>query len=87
MNGQTGTVEECWSAANLDEAVEAKKSSSSSPVLSYITSGIMTVAEAAVLEAALKEAAAKSSVRPANEAAEGQISAAEAVTLMAALKL
>ena len=77
-----GIVEECWSGANLDEAVEAKKSSSSSPVLSYIPSGRMTDAEAAVLEAGLKEAA----VRPANKFAEGQISAAKPVALLAALK-
>ena len=43
--------------------------SQSSPVLSYITSGRMTDAEAAVLEAGLKEAP----VRPANRVAEAAI--------------
>ena len=62
--------------AALKEAVEVKKNSSFSPVLSYITSGRMTAAEAIVLMAALKEAAVRSPVRLANEAATDQISAA-----------
>ena len=62
------------SSASLNETVEVKKSSSSSPVLSYITSGRMTAAEAIVLMAALKKAAFRPSVRPANGAAADQIS-------------
>ena len=72
--------------AALKEAVEVKKNSSFSPVLSYITSGRMTAAKAIVLMAALKKAAGRPSVRPANEADANQISATEATALMEALK-
>ena len=81
MNSRTGSVEECC-AANLDGAVEAEGSPGSSPDLGCNIGGTMADAEADVLKASLKEVA----TRPANRVAEGEISAAEAVSRLTALK-